>query len=149
MGTVNVMAEGDLADPLLLELSEEAEDDHIYQEMVDAVCLDDKLQDLPRTHPLKQYKNLMHGMFIVDLPSGTLLCLKDGRVVVPMSARQRYLKLLHQNHMAGRTIVDTARRSFYWPGLKKEIHQNYNNCETCKEVYRKEPRGTHYWQCRL
>ena len=117
------MAEGGLADPLLLELSEEAEGDQIYQEMVDAVRLDDKLDDLPRTHPLKQYKNLMHGMFTVDLPSGTLLCLKDGRVIVPMSARQRYLKLLHQNHMAGRTMVDTAMKSFYWPSLKKEIDQ--------------------------
>ena len=121
------MAEGGLADPLLLDLAREAEEDPTYQDMVEAVRLNDKLQDFPKNHPLRQFKKLMEGMFLYDLPSGTLLCSHDGRFVIPSAARKRYVELLHQSHMAGRTMVDTARRSFFWPGLIQDIIQFYEN----------------------
>ena len=110
VGSVNVMAEGGLADPLLLDLARQAEIDRAYQDMIESVRLHDKYKDLPLGHHLKQFKSLIQGMFILDIPAGSLLCLQDGHVVVPIAARKHYLTVLHQNHMAGYIMVETAHQ---------------------------------------
>ena len=52
-GNVNAMVNGEVADPLLLDLARLAEEDEYYSLMVQPVCLGDTLKDLPHNHLLR------------------------------------------------------------------------------------------------
>ena len=77
--------------------------------IINSICFGDTLKD----DPLKLYKCFIEGMFMMDLPQGSLICLRDSRVAVPLAALQHYLQVLHKNKNRERAMIDSARQSIY------------------------------------
>jgi len=64
----------------------------------------------------------------------------SGRVIISQSECKRFLKMLHAGHLGIRKCRDRARRSFYWPGLYKDIEVEVASCESCAKFGNRQPR---------
>ena len=67
---------------------------------------------------------------------------KEGRLYVPQALRVEVLQSRHDDPTAGHYGVARTRelvtRSFWWPGLKKDVEQFVRSCDTCGRA--KSPR---------
>ena len=60
--------------------------------------------------------------------------------MVLASERRRLVELLHSTHLSDRTMLETARRIWYWAGMKKQVTAMYRNCEACQVQSPAKPR---------
>ena len=60
--------------------------------------------------------------------------------MVPASERRRLVELLHSTHLSDRSMIETARRLWYWSGMKQQITAMYRNCEACQVQSPSKPR---------
>lgn len=58
------------------------------------------------------------------------------QIVVPQAFRHEILLLAHDNPLAGHFNKTYGRVlcCFFWPGLKKEVHQRCKTCHVCQVV---------------
>lgn len=56
------------------------------------------------------------------------------RVVIPRTAREKLLKLLHESHQGASTMKTRARVSFWWPGLDQDIQRAASDCKNCVQA---------------
>ena len=57
----------------------------------------------------------------------------SSRLFVPKQARAHLINTLHQTHMSKETMWSTARRDWFWIGLKEELKKMADNCAKCQE----------------
>ena len=60
------------------------------------------------------------------------------RVIIPHSQRKPLLKTLHMGHLGIQKCRDRARKSFYWPGLSNDIHNEVSSCLSCTRFANKQ-----------
>ena len=126
-GNVNAVVDGEVAD--LTRLPEEEEE---YLLMFESVGLCDTLPDLPQRQ--RQNKWFIDQLFNLDLTNISLLCLGNGRVLVPLAVCQEYFQVLHKSCLFGRAITDSARESIYWIVMNYDILMKYSFCQVYNEV---------------
>ena len=59
-----------------------------------------------------------------------LLC-KDSAVYVPKGGRSSILKTLHLTHSAPGSMLACMKGRVYWPTMRQQLHELYNNCADC------------------
>lgn len=57
-----------------------------------------------------------------------------GRLVIPISERDRVLKLLHEGHFGESHMKSFSRMYVWWPGLDSDIVQVARNCRVCQTL---------------
>ncbi|KAE8206965.1 hypothetical protein CF327_g7448 [Tilletia walkeri] len=66
------------------------------------------------------------------------LLLRDKRLYVPESLRVDILKSRHDHPLAGhhgrRKTLDLVRRDFFWPHMRKFIHNYVDTCDSCSRT---------------
>lgn len=65
---------------------------------------------------------------------------KGSRVIIPTSMRSHVLKLIHSMHLGVEKCKKLARDTILWPGLGSQIEDMVNNCDTCSQYKRSNPR---------
>ena len=54
-------------------------------------------------------------------------------ILIPKLARKEMLGELHSTHMSVQGMKRLARKKFWWPTMSKDLEQEYETCEACKE----------------
>lgn len=119
-------ASNDIADPILVELSDKAKKDESYQEIIDGI----KTGFSKKSAALQPYLKLQQELSI-DGRYG--LVLRGNRVLVPREARQSVLQRLHSSHQGQVRTLRRARQCIFWPGMSSDIKNLVQSCEACQE----------------
>ena len=61
------------------------------------------------------------------------LVYKNGRVVVPKGMRSDILKRIHCSHLGVGSCLRKGRDVVYWPGMKHDIKDHVEKCDTCAQ----------------
>ena len=56
----------------------------------------------------------------------------QGRVVMPLKLRERYLQVLHSQHQGVTSSQKLAKRYAWWPGMNRQIESEVQRCEDCQ-----------------
>ncbi|XP_065078720.1 uncharacterized protein K02A2.6-like [Ochlerotatus camptorhynchus] len=57
--------------------------------------------------------------------------LYQERVIIPITLREKILKLLHANHIGIVKMKQLARQTVFWPGISNDIENFVKTCEAC------------------
>ena len=83
-------------DPLVQKITEEANMDHEYVEIMNYLECDTEYNDIDPNCKLKQMKEFMDRMSVVNLDSGTWLIVKDEtKILIPKCLRKQMEDILH------------------------------------------------------
>ncbi len=117
-----------LADPILQELRERAQEDPEY------TALQAHLKSGNRKLPdgLKHYQQVVHEM--ATTPEE--LIVRHQRLLIPANHRREILRRLHASHQGIERTLRAARQKVYWPGLTADVK---STVEACGECQRRRP----------
>ena len=90
-------------------------------------------------NPCRDYVSVWDRLGTLDNRDSTLLTLDIKRLVVPVQARRKILKILHYSHQGINKTYAAARTRYYWPSLKEDCQQMTQSCKVCKELNPKTP----------
>ena len=97
MGSLNLIAKGGVADPPLLDLTRQAEDDKDYHMMLDSVGLGDQFEDLYRIIQSGSARSCCLGCSSLTYQQAPWSAFEDRCVVLPRAAREHYHQVLHSH----------------------------------------------------
>ena len=81
---------------------------------------------------MSHMEGIRNMLSVEELSNNKLAVVKDGtEVLIPKSLRQEKLERLHFTHLAPDSMVNIAKHSFFWPGIKKDLEGIYKGCEAC------------------
>ena len=61
------------------------------------------------------------------------LIFKGERVVIPMSLRAEVRARIHSSHIGIEGCLRRARECVYWPNMNKDVREDVQGCDTCRE----------------
>jgi len=76
-------------------------------------------------------KSFCHCQFELYIKDG-VIC-RGQRSVVPQSAKENILKIIHTSHRGIVTNKTKAREYFYWPNMNADVEETVNSCELCQK----------------
>lgn len=113
----------------------EAAADRNYQEVINAIRNGKtNLTLLPPSHPAQAYSNVWLHLSLLDDSHDTLIVYDGTRIVVPPSARQEILRLLHLPHQGVVKTRKAAQQAYYWPGMNNDIKAMISKCTSCQTL---------------
>ena len=123
--------------PLDLKIiAEEAQGSQTYRNLLEAIRQGTSQNDLPNNRPGKEFsRDKYDKLHIVETDRGSLAYLEE-RLVPPVEARKKLLSRLHESHSHEQMSYETAKRIWYWKGMKNEINQSNLACGCCIEFSR-------------
>ena len=117
-------------------IAEEAHGSQTYKKLLEAIRNGTSQNDLPNNHPGKEFSgDEYEKLHIVETDRGSLAYLEE-RLVPPIEARKKLLSRLHESHSHEQMLYETAKRIWYWKGMKNEINQSNLSCGRCIEFSR-------------
>ena len=123
-------------EPTLLEsLQEDTKADPTLAELTVLILTGwpNSMQDIPEhMHPYWCFRD---ELTILDG-----LIMKGNRVVIPTSMRPATLNRLHDENQGLTSMLQRARRTFYWPKLQDDIIDMVHKCDECQRHGNKKPR---------
>ena len=79
------------------------------------------VKDTPPDHPARAHASVMAEMGVEETPRGPLLLVGGNKIFVPSMDRQRLLELLHSTHLSDHSMMEMARRLWWWLGMNNSI----------------------------
>ena len=119
----------------LEKLKEHSHNDTQYQRLLSKVKLGSFSNSFASEIPiLKEFYNVRDRLSIVD--NLVMYAFEDGnlRTVIPKDLRNQVIKQLHSANQGTTSMLSRARKSFYWPGMDRDINNHVESCRTCKEM---------------
>ena len=110
----------------LSEVIEESQNDRILQEVIECVKRDSWPSNVIEIQPYKRLKNEL------AFKSGILL--KEERLVMPTSLRERVLKIAHENHQGVVKTKALLREKVWWPRIDEDVENLIKSCIPCLSV---------------
>jgi hypothetical protein len=124
----------EVLDPMVVELAEMGARDPAYVDMLNAVENGVKPKELAHDSELKRIEGSLAELGLVTLPDGNRLIVKNGcEVLIPSSERKRMLEIIHLDHMSDQVMIRQAKERIFWPGMRKQIKETYDHCQSCTE----------------
>merc|ERR1712240_553419 len=94
-------------------------------------------KELSEDSELRQLAASREEIKVIQLGRGLRLIVRDeSEILVPKSARNRMMQNLHLVHSGPESMMFQAKKKFFWPGLKKDLQDYYEQCEECR-IYKK------------
>ena len=84
-----------------------------------------------KNNNLQVYHNVRNALDIKE-ERGIPYAVKDDRIVVPTSIRQRILKLAHRGHPGIVRMKQKLRCSYWWPSMDAEAERHVRYCTGCQ-----------------
>ena len=117
------------------KLHEYTNSDKQMQQLISKVKEQSFAETLPLEDPnLKEFYNVRDRLSMID---GTLMySFEDGykRFVIPKTLRQQVILNLHSANQGSTSMLSRARKSWYWPGMDRDILAHTESCATCREM---------------
>ena len=127
----------EIHDPLVIELAEIAAGDIEYLAMVKDIEGNIPSKELSEDSELRQLAASREEIKVIQLGRGLRLIVRDeSEILVPKSARNRMMQNLHLVHSGPESMLFQAKKKIFWPGLKKDLQDYYEQCEECR-IYKK------------
>ena len=104
--------------------------DNEYRELVHALKSD--VSDVPPGNTDAQRLKRQWASLTVKNVDGVDMIFRGEQLLVPQSHRQEVLRQLHLGHPGRDKMMQSARRSYFWPGMKNSIGQMVLECEPCQ-----------------
>ena len=54
--------------------------------------------------------------------------IKGNRIVIPSKLRSEIIEIVHQGHIGISKAKAALREKVYWPGIDKEVEEQFGNC---------------------
>ena len=122
----------EVLDPLVVELAEIGATDPEYSAMCADVENRIRPKDLHHKSEVKVIEGCLQHIGVATLPDGNRLLVKDGvEVMVPKSERKRMLETIHADHMSDTVMIRQCKNRIFWPRMRQQIKDIYNNCRPC------------------
>ncbi|XP_054290024.1 uncharacterized protein K02A2.6-like [Macrosteles quadrilineatus] len=64
----------------------------------------------------------------------------EDRLVIPSELRPDMLRQLHASHQGINSCQNRAQMAWYWPGMMRDIKNTVDQCTTCQEYQRSNPK---------
>ena len=129
-----------VADTMMDKFREATKADEILQRLI--CCIRDGWQeDEDQTSSVIAFKPIKDTLSVEDD-----IIYKGEQIIVPKSLRAEVKRKLHAAHLGYDSMMRRARGTIYWPGMKDEIKQLADTCDTCqrrKPANQKEPLNQH------
>ena len=74
------------------------------------------------------YKSLANELSVTDQD----ILLRDHRIVLPVSLRDRAIKLAHEDHAGMTRCKQRIRSKLWWPHMDKQIEEHIKCCHPCQ-----------------
>ena len=133
----------EVLDPLVVELAQIGSGDPEYVEMLNDVENGTGSKDIHETSELKRIEGSLSQLGIVTLPDGNRLIVKNGcEVLIPRPERQRILHTIHLDHMCDAVMIKQTKGKIFWPNMRKDIKNTYDQCKPCTEHRVSRPQKT-------
>ena len=126
----SIAAEDDRGDPSLRGLFEAARQDDDYKTLHAALRQGRDINNVPKTHPARAFRDAWNELSI----HGDLIVFQGRRIVVPDAGRKKVLELLHRGHPGIVRSTQLARKTYYWPGISKDVRELVEQCNRCQET---------------
>ena len=123
-------------DPALKIISEAAERDEEYQQIVAALSAGKRVQDLQKGHPGWMLKKQWDFLGIQNQYG---LVVFHDRIFVPEEARKSVLSNLHIQHTGQNKTCQNAKQLYFWPTMRNEIKQMVETCPECIRMLPSQP----------
>lgn len=107
------------------EIAEVTSTDEMLCRVKIAIKTDKWSEDLKRFHAVKRELYLI----------GDTIVFRD-KYVVPVSLREKALRIAHRGHLGMSSMKRSMRRSLWWPYVNKDIEQKVSSCITCLKISR-------------
>ena len=83
---------------------------------------------------LKQLSGCRNQLSLVEMGNGTRLIVKDeSEILIPKSMRTEMTRVLHLSHQADIAMLNQAKQKIFWPGMRRDLKNTYDDCQTCQE----------------
>ncbi len=129
-----------VTDTMMNKFREATKADETLQRLT--CCIRDGWQeDEDQTSPVIAFKPVKDTLSVEDD-----IIYKGEQIIVPRSLRAEVKRKLHAAHLGYDSMMRRARGTIYWPGMKDEIKQLADTCDTCqrrKPANQKEPLHQH------
>ena len=92
-------------------------------------------------HNLQKSLKPYYG-FKDELSESDGIIFRGNQIVIPSSLRSYTRGRLHTSHLGTDSNLRRAKTLCFWPGMKSELQQSYDNCRPCQEYAKrnqKEP----------
>lgn len=130
----------EVLDPMVQDLAEAGAADQDYVQMLTDVENGVSPGDIGEGSELKRVEGVLQHLGTVTLPDGNRLILRNGcEVLVPLSERKRILETLHLDHMSDGTMIRQVKNRIWWPKIRHDLKDIYNNCDACREFRASQP----------
>ena len=73
-------------------------------------------------------------MSIVMLEAVTRLIVNnESEILIPRKLRTHMMDILHYTHCGDEAMLRKCKRKIFWPGMKKDLKQKYEECNSYQE----------------
>ena len=115
--------------PAIDELSTMAAQDLNYQMTIRAWREGKSIGQLPHDHPARLYKKIWDEIGLEEN-----LLTRGQRIIIPKSAQNHILHLLHLPHKGIPATKASAKQKYWWPTMKTDIERICHSCPRCQEL---------------
>ena len=121
-------------DPRTGKLAEVGHEDTDYRMMIHHVKQQTEHRNLEENSELKKIGAIMRELGLYECQNGKKLVIRNSQeILIPKLARKEMLRELHSTHMSVQGMKRLARKKFWWQAMSKDLEQEYETCEACKE----------------
>nr|XP_054766977.1 uncharacterized protein K02A2.6-like [Lytechinus pictus] len=135
--TVNLAMHIPVSQPLLTEIREATKRDETMQRLQEIIK-----QGWPNDK--KDVEPDLVSYFHVrdELSTENDLIFRGERLVIPKAMRREMTLQIHDSHIGVNGCLRRARECMYWPGMSSQLKDFVQNCETCQEYGKEQPKET-------
>ena len=122
------------SDPLVQNITEEANLDYEYVEMLNYIEGDTDFKDIDTNCELRLMKEDLPHMSVITLDSGNRLIVKnESKILIPKCLRKQMMDILHFSLAAAQSMITQCRGKIFWPSMCRSLQKKYEECNPCQE----------------
>ena len=107
-----------------------AKKDEDYQELIRKVTAGVNFEKLEESDPHRVHKDRWQDLRILATVAGNLVY-ADNCLVLPKPERPNLITQSHPSHLNFESIYATQRKFWWWPEMKAEIKEEWQQCPEC------------------
>lgn len=127
------------------DIEEAAENDEFLVKLMTALIANDvnALNELLKAKSMfcHESKNVLSSIKIEDLSIYHNVVMERDRIWAPQSIILNFFNNLHLGHRRVDIMMRLAQRSVSWSGMKKDIEDYFNECQTCNRHMHKNKKN--------
>ena len=89
-----------------------------YQTMIQTVQRKEKVHEVDKKNPLREFRNIHDELNVVKTEMGSLLY-AGNKLIPPKSARKELLEISHTKHLGEEVIWCNIRKIWHWPSMRE------------------------------